>query len=327
MDLISRSIARIQHEWMGRPEHVLFFGHGIGDDLLCTAVARELKKRGAGRIVMLSRHPSLFQNNPDIHAVYRRGYPTAGRRRYAGYSTIIPQYARYDPLTDKDFNPRAHFIETMCGMAGISGELEIKPYIHLTDDEKRNGNLVSRQLVIHTGGLTGDGRMMNKEWCEGRFQNVVDRLRGEVNFVQLGNSYEPPLTGVFDLRGKTTLRESAGILSQSMAFIGLAGFQMHLARAVDCRGVIVYGGREDPAVSGYECNENLQGLPPCAPCWQRSRCDINRECMRMIDVGRVVEATKRQVSLWGHPVVSEKTLITADSLLTQVLTSTSQSPS
>jgi len=35
---------------------------------------------------------------------------------------------------------------------------------------------------------------------------------------------------------------------------------MHLARAVDCRAVIVYGGRERPEISGYICNKILS--PP-----------------------------------------------------------------
>ena len=45
--------------------------------------------------------------------------------------------------------------------------------------------------------------------------------------------------------------------TRSLAFVGQVGFLMHLARAVDCRAVIVYGGRETPAQSGYPCNENL----------------------------------------------------------------------
>lgn len=301
---------------MGRPEHVLFFGHGIGDDLLCTAVARELKKRGTGRIVMLSKHPSLYQKNPDIHAVYRRGYPTAGRRRYAGYSTIIPQFSNYDMASDKDVFKQEHIIATMCRIAGITGTIELRPYLTLSSEEIQQGKISERQAVIQSAGLaSGSGVMKNKEWFPERFQQVVDQLGGELSFVQLGNKQDPLLSGVVDLRGKTSLRESAAILSNSQVFVGQVGFQMHLARAVNCRGVIVYGGRENPAVSGYECNENLVGKTSCSPCWQRNRCDHDRECMRMIDADHVVEAAKRQLSLWGHPVVSEKTHIATDSFL------------
>jgi hypothetical protein len=87
---ISRRVAHLQHVWMGRPEYAIFFGHGIGDDLLCTAVARELKKRGAGKIVMFSRHPSLFERNPDILGTYNLGLATIGRRWHWGYNTAWP---------------------------------------------------------------------------------------------------------------------------------------------------------------------------------------------------------------------------------------------
>ena len=92
-----------------------------------------------------------------------------------------------------------------------------------------------------------------------------------------------------DLRGKTTLRESAAILSRSLAFVGQVGFLMHLARAVECRAVILYGGREHPSQSGYSCNENLYSEVGCSPCWRLNSCPYDKECMRRIsaaDVGR-----------------------------------------
>lgn len=310
-NILSRQIALWQHKWMGRPEHVLFFGHGIGDDLLCTAVARELKKRGEGRIVMFSRHPSLFRFNPDIHAVYGCGYGTAGRRRFAGYSTIIPQFSNYDQSSDKDVFRNEHVITTMCRIAGVNGGIELRPYLKLTAEEMQRGVISDRQVVIQSAGLaSGAGVMKNKEWYPERFQQVVDQLRGEISFVQLGNEKDPPLCGVIDLRGKTSLRESAAILSRSQVFIGQVGFQMHLARAVDCRSVIVYGGRENPAISGYKCNENLVGKTSCLPCWQRNRCDYDRECMRMIDAEEVVTAVQRQLDCYGSPQVPETAVIT-----------------
>lgn len=298
---------------IGSPESVIFFGHGIGDDLLCTAVARELKKREAGKLVMFSNHGSLFDHNPDIAAVYNLGYPTIGRRRYSGYSCIIPQFSEYDPESDRDSFQKEHVITTMCRFTGITGGIELRPYLTLTPEERLKGSLFERQVAIQSAGLaSGPGRMKNKEWFPERFQEVVDQLRGEVSFVQLGSESDPPIKGALDLRGKTSLRESAAILSASRVFIGIEGFPMHLARAVDCRSVIIYGGREDPQILGYACNENLVGAMPCAPCWQRNRCDYDRECMRMINTHKVLEAARRQISLWGRPIVSEKAFIDFD---------------
>jgi ADP-heptose:LPS heptosyltransferase len=68
---------------------------------------------------------------------------------------------------------------------------------------------------------------------------------------------------------------------------------MHLARAVECPSVIVYGGREPPEISGYACNANLASRPPCAPCWNYVLCDYERVCLTAITVDEVVAAVQR----------------------------------
>ena len=102
-----------------------------------------------------------------------------------------------------------------------------------------------------------------------------------------------------DLRGKTTLRQTAAILANSVVFVGLVGFLMHLARAVDCRSVIVYGGRELPSITGYACNQNLVRQPPCAPCGLYNDCEYHRDCMEQIEVGDVVLAIEHQAQQHG----------------------------
>ena len=296
---ISKRVAQLQHLWMGRPEHILYFGYGIGDDLLCTAVAREWKKRGAGKIVMFSRHAALFKENPDISGVYNLGLQDIGRQWTWGYSGVVPQYSLYDPETDRDNFQKEHIIATMCRLAGITGSIDLRPYLTLLPAEKAAGKLLENQIVIQSGGL---GQIKNKDWFPERYQAVSDQLRGSFGMIHLGQKSDPPIQGALDLRGKTTLRESAAILASSRVFIGQVGFLMHLARAVDCRSVIVYGGREEPLVSGYRVNENIVGLTPCSPCWQRNKCDYGHECMRMIEPDQVVAAVRRQVDRAGTPL-------------------------
>jgi ADP-heptose:LPS heptosyltransferase len=135
---------------------------------------------------------------------------------------------------------------------------------------------------------------------------VAGALRDEFDFVQLGAPTDPELPGSLDLRGKTTVRQSAAILSQSRLFIGLVSGLMHLARAVECRSVIVYGGREHPAQTGYSANENLYWTGPCSPCWQRNDCDFDRRCMSEILPEHVIDAVRRQAGLFGTPLVVDR---------------------
>ena len=92
-----------------------------------------------------------------------------------------------------------------------------------------------------------------------------------------------------------TLGDKPGLIRISFftaaAFVGLVGFLMHLARAVDCPAVIVYGGREHPDQSGYGANRNLFSRVPCAPCWRWNSCDYNRRCMDEITAKQVATAT------------------------------------
>ena len=74
---------------------------------------------------------------------------------------------------------------------------------------------------------------------------------------------------------------------------------MHLARAVDCRSVILYGGREKPAQTGYVANKNLYSQVRCAPCWLRNPCDFDRKCMDMLTAPQVVAATAEQIGRYG----------------------------
>ena len=137
--------------------------------------------------------------------------------------------------------------------------------------------------------------MANKEWGEERFQELHRLLQAETPTVQLGLKTDAELGATVDLRGRTSIRQAAAVLSEAGVFVGLASGLMHLARAVACPSVIVYGGREDPAISGYGVNANLTETPPCSPCWLRSRCDFGRVCLSEISVSRVLDAVKVQL--------------------------------
>lgn len=145
--------------------------------------------------------------------------------------------------------------------------------------------------------------MRNKQWPVERMQTVVTFLRRQKHTVlQIGLPSEPLLEDVVDLRGKTSLRETAAVLQQSRLFIGLVGFQMHLARAVDCPSVIIYGGRETPALTGYSCNSNVTNSPSCSPCWLRSSCSFRNQCMNDIGVSTVTAAVEQKLAEARSPL-------------------------
>lgn len=285
------------------------FGAGLGDQILCTAVLRELRRRGQRDLWMASDHGELFLNSPDVDVVVPE------EKKYFELAQMLKSpvpnisYTTYVLAGDRDIPPDRPIISLMCQKAGITGEIALRPYLYLSSAEKTTGRIVPNQIAIQTSGLGARYPMKNKEWYAERFQQVVDSLRSKFDFVQVGAASDPLMSGVHDLRGKTSIRETAVILSQSILMIGLVGGLMHLARAVDCRAVIIYGGRELSSQSGYICNENLASTMPCSPCWLRNDCEYERECMRMIDADAVLKAVIRQAERFGTLLPVQKDVI------------------
>ena len=298
----------------GRPDllvHVI--GAGIGDDLLCTAIFRELRLRGHHNFWVSNRHPQLYEHTGDAPVVVRPFSRYDVVLKKLGARVIYPYYTSYHPAYDRDDPlPEQHLISILCQRAGITGSVTLRPYLTLTAGERERGRLAPRQVAVQSSGLSAKHAMLNKNWSLDRYQRVVSELRTTYDFVQVGTRDDPPLEGALDLRGKTTLRETAAVLAGSLAFVGQVGLLMHLARAVDCRSVIVYGGRETPAQSGYPCNENLYSPVPCSPCWRLNSCPYDRMCLQMVDVAAVVEALERQVARHGNPLAVDTATITPE---------------
>jgi hypothetical protein len=281
----------------GIPAYILYFGESLGDNLLLTTLATELNQRGYKNVWIKSDRPELFTNNPHVKLVV----PLS-----AIFSTLLlamlrtklvhPTYTVYECTTDKDTIPEKHILLKMADCVGLKGKITIKPYFYLTEEEIKNGVYAKKQLVMTTSNSSARVYMRNKEWFADRYQNIAAQLSSEYLIIQLGSPGDAPLHNALDLRGKTNLRESAAILQNSTLLISHVGFMMHLARAVECPSVIIYGGREKPEQSGYSAFKNIYTPLPCAPCWQLNLCNYNRRCMDLITEDIVKKAVYKALS-------------------------------
>jgi hypothetical protein len=275
----------------GVPRRALLFGPlSLGDDLLCTAVLREARRRGEP-FVMFTARPELFAGNSDPESVLPiDDYHIAAIRRL-GARVVQPYYVGADPHDgQRDRLPSRHIIAEMCALAGLHGEIALRPYLTLTEAERTGGRLFQRQITLQSSGLGAAIPYDAKEWGSARFAEVARQLAPHTKLIQLGAASDPALPVDTDLRGRTTLREAAAILACSDVFIGLEGFLTHLARAVDCPSVVVMGGRVRAEIFGYSANRNLTDFPECAPCARRTGCPHDMKCMAAITPGAVVAA-------------------------------------
>jgi hypothetical protein len=267
----------------GLPGKSLLFGPlSLGDDLLCSALLRETRLRGEP-VVMFSNRPELFAHNPDPLRVLPIDDDYVAVLRRLGRQVIKPYYVSADPAhADRDVLPSRHIIAEMCALAGIRGAVSLRPYFFLTQEERAFGRYGLRQIAVQTSGLAAAIPYATKEWGGERFAAVAGLLGNQHTFVQIGAPSDPLFPGAVDLRGKTSLRQTAAVLANSSLFLGLEGFLAHLARAVNCPGVIVFGGRARAETFGYSANKNLVSAPPCSPCGYRSMCPQSMVCMSQI---------------------------------------------
>jgi hypothetical protein len=287
----------------GVPRRALLFGPlSLGDDLLCTAVLREARQRGTP-FAMFTARPELFAGNADpLRLLPIDDYYVAALRRL-GARVVQPYYlARDSQRSDRDVLPPHHIIVEMCRLAGLRGTISLRPYFSVTDEERARGALHPRQIALHSSGMSAAIPYANKEWGAGRFAAVARLLAPEFKLVQIGSAGDPALPVDTDLRGQTTLRETAAILAASVAFVGLEGFLAHLARAVDCPAAIVFGGRAKPETFGYAANRNFYSAVPCAPCGLRNTCDYALECMTRITPAEVATAVRELAGRMPGPL-------------------------
>lgn len=281
----------------GIPSHILYFGDSLGDNLLITILARELNNRGYKNVWVKSDHLLLFENNKDLKLVlsYKAVLSTT-ILKLLNVKMVQLKYTTYIPIEDRDIAPDKHIILKFMECVGLKGSIINQPIINLTDLEKEFGKFGSLQISVCTSSITATVPMKNKEWYTNRYQEIINLLSDTYTFVQIGSKNDAPLRNVIDMRGKTTVRETASILYHSTLLVSHEGFLMHLARAVNCKSVIIYGGRISPQQIGYSCNSNIYQKEECSPCWRNNTCEYDKICMQNISTNRVLKEIELQLS-------------------------------
>jgi ADP-heptose:LPS heptosyltransferase len=104
---------------------------------------------------------------------------------------------------------------------------------------------------------------------------------------------------VLDLTGRTGLRDLIGIFARCAVAFGPDSGPMHLAAAVGCPVVSLWGSTspERSAPWGYG-DLAIRGEIPCHPCYLRE-CPIGRECMRRISPETVISMVRRALNARG----------------------------
>jgi len=255
--------------------YVLYNDWGIGDELLLSAVAREIKRfhpqlplwiRSRYGFKFLDYSGSSAQPNPDTESI----------------QVIYQNAALYGPEYHSPFP--GHLVQQMLDKFALDTGLAIKAQDVRPEILIPSGAMEQRQsnaIMLHT---MPNRRLPSKDWGIDRWREL-GRLLGErgMRLIQVGAQDEPYIDGAEDYRGVSVDRLPE-LMVQVSAVVCLVGLLMHLAAATKTNAVVIYGGREHPDIDGYPdhihlCSEplNCRGrwgchLPADVECPHAMRC-------------------------------------------------------
>lgn len=109
-------------------------------------------------------------------------------------------------------------------------------------------------------------------------------------------AHAPAAAGrVVDLVGRTSLGALVGVIARARAFVSNDSGAMHLASAIGCPVVALFGPTDARATGPLGEADVIAEDVFCRPCMLRD-CPIDHRCMKRITVDRVFEAVSRRVA-------------------------------
>lgn len=222
---------------------------GLGDVVVLTAAIRDFKLANPdAEVSVATTFEEVWENNPHLDTF---DHSLPGVRRFALAYTNLLQALRTDWTS-----PRLHFLEAFHTMiarrTGRPVPLTLpRPDLHLTEADQRLAGIEPPYWVVVAGIKQ---HITVKQWPHERYQAVADQLAADgIPLVQVGGvgsdpllHTHPPLHGVVNLVGRTTVRELFALVRAAEGVICPITSIMHIAAAFGVPAVVLAGGREDP---------------------------------------------------------------------------------
>ena len=247
-------------------------GGGVGDELMCTPVFREIRRRNpACRITYLSRYPEMFRANPHLDKVEE--FSVEGSRS-AFELSYLPIYPPPRPLIT--------LMGECVGLEMSATQLDPPDVVPSAEVRDKIAAIAGPRIVVQP---RASHWTPNKAWPAESWKALLEKLTERFEVVEVGT--QPLFPGhdfgprFHSFAGATTLADFVWIMSQGSVFVGPSSGGMHIANAFRVPSVIIFGGYESPAGYGYP-GATFYSAVPCAPCWTTVPCPYDLKCLRMI---------------------------------------------
>ena len=198
------------------------------------------------------------------------------------------------------------YLDLVAGLGVSTENIEVKLRIpaSLSDVSRRFLQHVPRPHVFfHAGAAYGTA----KRWTIKGFVEAakgVTQAGGQVILLGVAEESDVNLQiqaacpSVYNLCGKTTLRESIALLASADAFLGNDSGLMHVVAAWQRPQVTIFGPTDE--LESYPDNPfatTIAGEAHCRPCHLRD-CPIDHMCMKSVPTDRVIHALKQAITVY-----------------------------
>lgn len=167
-------------------------------------------------------------------------------------------------------------------------------------------------LVIPGGGASWGVNAHYKQWPIEHFSSLISKLILHLNarIFFAGGKEDQPLSSTLcdqfkssvDLCGKTNLHQLAALMKSSHLVIGNESGPLHLATALDCKAILLYGPVSQKMYGPYSETNNQIAVyhhTPCRPCYQNYRSPLceNRICLNELSPVKVFEVANKLATI------------------------------
>lgn len=278
--------------------HVILHG-GLGDVLLTTPTFKAIKEENPGRKIFLycftKYHRSILKNNPYVDKVastsfWRNPIPYICYRLkwiefFSGfYGGLLPTLFHKKNVKD-----------IIAEMYGVTLK-DDKVQIFLSDKEDRIAQktiaVYKNPVIMHITSRTTS----NQEWDIENWERLVASMPDHT-FLQVGIADEKRVRNAVNLLGKTSIRETFGLIKYARSFVGVNSIYSHASNAFGIPGVVLWGPAQ-PLIWGHSNNVNIYKPFQCSPCLDiilSDPCPYGRPCMNAITVEEVRDMLLKQI--------------------------------
>ena len=286
---------------------------GLGGYLLWTAAAREIRKKyGEGiKLMPVEQHGSfyrfvqkdidIFKNNDDFCMDYQEAALNGWHILPLVMNNPNTNYCKKDTPEKAFHRTDKHMISQICEFYNIENP-ELKCYLKPDAaawwfDEQVEDILGDRsKSFITIEPMSKTNYTPNRVYPFEKWQNIVNSLKDEIPFVQVGNKGSRILDNVIDWTGRTNFKNTAGMIGRSRLFLSSEGGLVHAATAVNTKSLVVITGYQSETMVAYPQNINVN-ISSHGPCGLKVPCEKCKEDATDHDWQQIVSKIKNELGV------------------------------